>query len=646
MVAVMLPLSPAQAASLRKTVVSATAVPATVHVGAVLTISGSARPVRVGVAFSLQRLVGNTWKAVAHQKAGVAGTFAFHITAPKTPAVWVLRVSRAAGGGDKAGVSATRHVRVVKPIFAISAAAAKTAVLGRVVVSGKVGPRATGRVVVQELVGKVWKALATGVLAKTGTYSIALSLPVSSVNRLRVFKSFTTTTAQGRSKAFTVTVPPPNPALTLTSLPKAVIGRPYSTTLTATSGSAPYTWSASGLPVGFTLSAAGVLSGTSVVAGSFPLVVTVTDTGGRTGTEALTLTVAQTSVIGWGYNASGQLGDGNADTSFAAVPMQDLDSVKALAADSGYALALRTDGSVWAVGDNSIGQVGLATVLTASVPVPVPGLSSVVAVAAGEINGYALTSDGTVWASGPNDNGQLGDGTTTASRVFQPVPGLSHVVGISAGLEVAYALLADGTVWGWGKNGNGQLGQGTTSSQSATPVKVMGLTNVTAIASEGRTVIALLADGTLRTWGYNANGQLGDGTTTDSALPVQPIGIAGVAALATNMANDTSYAIRADGSLWAWGYNHYGQVGDGTRTDRLKPFQVPGLAGVTAVSPGRGNTFAVLSDGTLRGWGAGNNGDLGTGNETDQLSPVVVPGITGAVGASGGEATGYAVVAH
>lgn len=647
-VALVLPMAagPASAAPLRATALAVVTAPATVHVGAVVTVAGTAKPARPGASVSLQRFVNHTWKTIAHQKSSSTSTFAFHLKAPKTPVTWVLRVARAAGGGDKAAVSKTQHVRVVKASYAVTAQATVGVVLGTVVVTGKVSPHGTGRVTVQQLVGQAWKPVATGVLGNTGLFSVAVVKPVGTYT-LRVFKPFSTTVAEGLSSSLHLTIAAPSPAVATTTLPRAVIGRRYSTTLSGTLGTPPYTWSASGLPTGLTLSSAGVLAGEPLQAGSFALPVTVTDGGGRTGTATLALTVAQTTLLAWGYNASGQLGLGNLTTTFAPTPMVGLNAVTSVAACGAEMLALRVDGTVWAVGDNGVGELGLGPAGDQKLLTPVTGLTSVVAIAAGLEDSYALAADGTVWAAGANTQGQLGNGTLIPSRIFQPVAGLGHAVAIAAGAGAAYALLADGTVWAWGNNAHSQLGQATLP-QSLVPIKVPGLSGVTAIASTASSytsVLALLNDGTLRAWGYNGFGQLGDGTTTDRPTPVQPIGVNQVTSLATNMAAGDSFAVRSDGTVWAWGYNHDGEIGDGTTIDRHQPVQLPGLSGVTAIEPGEANIFAVMADGTLRAWGEGGNGQLGTGTETNQPAPVPVPGLTSVVAAAGGEATGYAVVA-
>jgi Regulator of chromosome condensation (RCC1) repeat/Carboxypeptidase regulatory-like domain len=134
-------------------------------------------------------------------------------------------------------------------------------------------------------------------------------------------------------------------------------------------------------------------------------------------------------------------------------------------------------------------------------------------------------------------------------------------------------LKGDGTVWAWGSNSNGQLGNGTTTD-SSTPVQVSGLSGVTAVAAGSAHAIALKGDGTVWAWGSNSNGQLGNGTTTDSSTPVQVSGLSGVTAVAAGSAY--TIALKGDGTVWAWGSNSNGQLGNGT-TDSLSPVPVPGL---------------------------------------------------------------------
>ena len=189
-----------------------------------------------------------------------------------------------------------------------------------------------------------------------------------------------------------------------------------------------------------------------------------------------------------------------------------------------------------------------------------------------------LKNDGTVLAWGYNSNGQLGDGTITDSLFPVQVSGaggaglLSDVKAVAAGYGHTLALKNDGTVLAWGYNSNGQLGNGTTTD-SAVPIQLSGLSSVTAVAAGNDHTAVLLSDGTLRAWGSNSNGQLGNGTTIDSAVPVQVSGLSSVTAVAAG--NEDTFALRTDNSVWAWGNNSNGRLGNGTSTSyRSTPEQV------------------------------------------------------------------------
>jgi alpha-tubulin suppressor-like RCC1 family protein len=201
-------------------------------------------------------------------------------------------------------------------------------------------------------------------------------------------------------------------------------------------------------------------------------------------------------------------------------------------------------------------------------------LSGVVELSVGYYHWLALRGDGSVWSWGNNDYGQLGDGSDLGRSTPRQVPGLSGVVAISAGIYDSLALRDDGTVWSWGYNGQGQLGDGTITHRS-TPVQVPGLRGVTAVsAASSFYSLALRDDGTVWTWGANALGQLGDGTRTSRPTPGQVPGLSGVVALSAGFLH--VLALHGNGSVWTWGYNVYGQLGDGTRLDRPAPAQVSG----------------------------------------------------------------------
>ncbi|MER7134913.1 RCC1 domain-containing protein, partial [Streptosporangium saharense] len=247
-----------------------------------------------------------------------------------------------------------------------------------------------------------------------------------------------------------------------------------------------------------------------------------------------------TSVLGGGVDAdyanaqTGGKGDGITVTD---IEVQSTVApsygAQALAAGDDHSLMVAwtpTLGQVWAWGDNSQGQLGLGNTTNKKVPSQVPGLSDVTSVSAGNDYSVALKTDGTVWAWGDNSQGQLGNGTLTDSKVPVQVAGIYNAVGISAGPGHALAVLSDGTVRAWGDNSQGQLGYA--GSDSPVAITVPSLTGVSAgpggVAAGGAHSVALLSNGTVKAWGDNAQGQLGDGTTTDHTTPAAVTGLTGV----------------------------------------------------------------------------------------------------------------------
>jgi alpha-tubulin suppressor-like RCC1 family protein len=332
-----------------------------------------------------------------------------------------------------------------------------------------------------------------------------------------------------------------------------------------------------------------------------------------------------------------------------------LSGVLAIAGSTWNGYAVRTDGTVWAWGDNAYGQLGGGWRSYSGgsyVPAPVPGLTDVTAVAAGYYTGYALRGDGTVWAWGYNDNGALGNGTLADSRVPVRVTGLTGVVAIASGMGTGYALRADGTVWAWGDNSQGELGNGSTAAFLTSPVQVTGLTDVTAIAASNDNGYALLPDGTVRAWGANGTGELGHGqpcAPCESRVPV-PVSLTTVTAIAAGGRN--AYAIRTDGTVWSWGLNDLGNLGNGIACDSTGttcrssvPVQVVDLTGVTQIaSLGEGGS-ALLANGTVKSWGNNYWGALGNDSVSSHTTvPVPVTGISGVTAITGTWGGGYALV--
>ena len=258
-----------------------------------------------------------------------------------------------------------------------------------------------------------------------------------------------------------------------------------------------------------------------------------------------------------------------------------------------HGLALRSDGTVLAWGSDTQGQLGLSRPLLSNLPVKVAGLSNVRAIGSGPGQSLAVRQDGTVWVWGQNNRGQLGDGTSADQSTPVQVPGVTHAVMACGGWYHGAALLADGSVWTWGTNMDGQLGNGKSGEFWATvPGPVTALGNATAIACTGAQTFALLRDETVRAWGGNANGDLGDGTTTDRTLPVPVSGLNQVVAI------NGKAALKRDGSVWEWGIT----TCCGQTIPNLVPVQSAGVGSVVSISTGSNNVFnariaAIKSDG-------------------------------------------------
>ncbi|MFI5218321.1 MAG: T9SS type A sorting domain-containing protein [Bacteroidia bacterium] len=352
----------------------------------------------------------------------------------------------------------------------------------------------------------------------------------------------------------------------------------------------------------------------------------------------------------WGYNLNGQLGIGITGSTNAPVPVNILTNLITVSAGWEHSLALKNDGTMWAWGYNGFGQLGDGSTADKWNPVQVNILTNVSAISRGHLHTHSLAakSDGTAWAWGRNLNGQLGDGTNINKSNPVQVHGagnvgfLTGITAVAGGHDYSLALKNDSTVWSWGANSFGQLGINTTITVDY-PFQVHGtgnvgfLADIISIAVGDWSSLALKSDSTLWAWGYNGGGRLGDNTTINRYTPVQVMGPGGAGFLTgiTVIAAGESHfiALRYDGSVWAWGRNADAQVGDSTNTDRWTPEQVHGpgnvgfLANIVAISGGARHSVALKNDGTLWAWGDNSNGQLGDGTYIDRWIPVQVTGL-------------------
>ena len=362
---------------------------------------------------------------------------------------------------------------------------------------------------------------------------------------------------------------------------------------------------------------------------------------------AVTLTVAvaapasaTSGVVAWGVNYDGPLGNGTTTASNVPVVVTGLTEVAAVSEGNENSLALMNDSTVMSWGWDAFGQLGdgieggpetCGTGPCSRTPVAVSGLSGVTAISTGLDHDLALLSNRTVMAWGFNRYGQLGDGSTEGSDVPVAVSGLKGVTAISASNEQSLALLSDGTVMEWG----GVKGPDTCfngASCSKTPEAVGKLKNVTAISAGDVFSLALLSNGTVMAWGQNFDGQLGNGTTIGSEVPVPVSELSGVTAISAGYGH--SLALLSDGAVMAWGYGGGGQLGNGATMNSDVPVAVSGLSQATAISAGGSSSLALLSSGTIMSWG----GTLGNGSGIHDSSdvPVAVSGLTEATAVAAG----------
>jgi len=339
------------------------------------------------------------------------------------------------------------------------------------------------------------------------------------------------------------------------------------------------------------------------------------------------------TVVCWGQNDAGQLGEGTTRDWAIPRPVLNLTNVATLAAGSQHTCALHQDGSVSCWGANGFGQLGNGTTENSSIPTPVANLAEVIALGAGHGHTCALKQDGSVACWGANGHGQLGNGTTADALTPTTVMNLNGATTIAVGQEHTCAIRHNGALLHgavcWGNNGNGQLGDNSTTDRSL-PVIVQNSAEMTAISAGGYHTCALMPNQTATCWGFNDMGQLGNNTLVERHVPTPVFSLTEVTAIRTGFYFSCAARGQApDVAVLCWGYNGFGQLGDGTTINRDLPTVVSDVsgAGVFDVTAGGSHACVLLQQqlGTVATcWGRGESGQLGTGEFTSSSTPIAV----------------------
>jgi alpha-tubulin suppressor-like RCC1 family protein len=331
----------------------------------------------------------------------------------------------------------------------------------------------------------------------------------------------------------------------------------------------------------------------------------------------------------WGSNTYGQIGDSSTTNRTSPVLIGTGTNWTYIACGELHSVAVKSDGTLWAWGYNLYSRLGDSTTTNRTTPVKIGTATNWVKVNSESAYSIAINSEGKLLAWGLNTYGQLGDGSTTNRTTPKQIGIGTNWSQVDCGENHTVAIKSDGTLWVWGRNNFGQLGDSTTTDKTS-PIQIGTGTNWSQIVcsgydsyyNNGGYTIAVKSDGTLWAWGSNGNGQLGDGSTITRISPVKIGTATNWSKVATN--DFHSAAIKTDGSLWAWGTNYNGQLGDGTTTGRTAPVKIGSDTNWSKVYCGSEHTVAVKKDGTLWSWGLNSSGQLGDGSTQSSYSPVLI----------------------
>ena len=501
-----------------------------------------------------------------------------------------------------------------------------------------------------------------------GTFNQSLAFAGNAAN---TFISLTATdNTSGDSSEFSRAVLVTQPvAITVTVNPNSVtlnIGatQQFNATVTGTTNQ-NVIWSVDGGAANGTITAAGLYTAPATPGTYIVRATSVADnTVSGTATVTVVSTATGTPLLGWGYNQFGSVGDGSNINRPSPVTVNIIRNARLI--DSGGSHNLAVAGNVlYAWGDNDSGQLGDGTRTSRNQPVVIAlptGISAanLKAIACGWYHSLALTNDNRVLAWGLNKDGQCGVTPDSPRYITAPrlVAGLANIAQIAGGTIHSLALDSNGKVWAWGNNFYGQLGNGTAQNINATPKIVANLPKAKSISAGAGHSIALLSDGTAKAWGWNFYGQLGDGFSgyqgngdeRVSAVPVTVKNVASGTQLSAGYAHNL--ILKSDGTLLSWGNNFYGQLGRSTSSanDGLAA-NVTDISGavfgnVQTISAGSGHNLVIRSDGTIWSWGYNEFGSLGLGTTNNEIAPQQVPNLINAQAIQAGYAHSVAMAAR
>jgi alpha-tubulin suppressor-like RCC1 family protein len=356
------------------------------------------------------------------------------------------------------------------------------------------------------------------------------------------------------------------------------------------------------------------------------------------GNEHSLVVCKDSTVWAWGSNEYGQLGNGTLDSSAVPVQVQGLSGVVAVFAGGFSSFALKANGELWGWGSNNYYELfmGRFHPVYKTQPVIISINNTKFIVTQSDIAGinssgfsYAITEDSSLWAAGYNSGSLFGNNSLVIKDTSEKDTLFSDYLSIGGGKETKLALRGDGTVWVWGDNSVGSLGLGAMAGNSNFARKIPNFDNVVYLSSGGNSTssIAIKSGGTLWAWGSNVGGQIGDSTQNSIFEPKQIFGVnKPLKAIISNRA--TSYAIDKDSAIWAWGSNFYGQLGLGITDARLTyPHKINHSKKFVDIVAHGPHTLALASDGSLWAWGINSSGQLGIGTLTNANTPQLVAGL-------------------